>query len=44
MNRRIVIFALLCVLALGGFSAAGHMHNKKGNQEKKNTDGCINTQ
>lgn len=44
MNRRIVIFALLCVLALGGISAAVHMHNKTGNQEKMNTDGCIITQ
>ena len=39
MNRRIVIFALLCVLALGGISAVVHMHNKTGNQEKMNTDG-----
>ena len=38
MNRRIVIFALLCVLALGGISAVVHMHNKTGNQEKMNTD------
>ena len=44
MNRRIVIFALLCVLALGGISAVVHMHNKTGNQEKMNTDGCIITQ
>lgn len=34
MNRRIVIFALLCVLALGGISTVVHMHNKTGNQEK----------
>ena len=44
MNRRIVIFALLCVLALGGISTVVHMHNKTGNQEKMNTDGCIITQ
>ena len=36
MNRRIVIFALLCVLALGGISAVVHMHNKTGNQIAKN--------
>ena len=44
MNRRIVIFALLCVLALGGISAAVHMLNKTGNKEKMNADGCIITQ
>lgn len=44
MNRRIVIFALLCVLALGGISAAVHMHNETGNQAEMNADGCIITQ